>query len=93
MAYFGEDAAWPFEEIQAIHSDIIDSAHNLIRTYGQEPTGSEKARRSQWETAIGQGEGNGDILRKRLDLAVKAIEQTCHPLIKERHQTRRNDLV
>jgi hypothetical protein len=93
MAYFGEEAARPFEEIRAIHSEVIDSAHNLIRTYGQEPTGSEEARRNQWEAAIGWGEGGGDTLRKRLDLAVKAIEQTCRPLIEERHKTRRKDLV
>ena len=60
MAYFGEEAARPFEEIRAIHSEVIDSAHNLIRTYGQEPTGSEEARRNQWEAAIGWGEGDGD---------------------------------
>jgi hypothetical protein len=93
MAYFGEEAARPFEEIRAIHSEVIDSAHNLIRTYGQEQTGSEEARRNQWEAAIGWGEGGGDTLRRRLDLAVKAIEQTCRPLIEERHKTRRNGLV
>jgi len=93
MAYFGEEAARPFEEIRAIRSEVIDSAHNLIRTYGQEPTGSEEARRNQWEAAIGWGEGDGDTLRRRLDLAVKAIEQTCRPLIEERHKTRRNGPV
>ncbi|MBS3652093.1 hypothetical protein KEU06_26175 [Pseudaminobacter sp. 19-2017] len=93
MAYFGEEAAQPFEEIQAIHSEVIDSAHNLIRTYGQEPTGPEEARRNQWEATIGWGEGDGDTLRKRLDLAVKAIEQTCRPLIDERHKTRHNGAV
>ena len=93
MAYFGEEAARPFEEIRAIHSEVIDSAHNLIRTYGQEQRGSAEARRNQWEAAIGWGEGDGDILRRRLDLAVKAIEQTCRPLIEERHRTRRNGLL
>jgi hypothetical protein len=93
MAYFGEEAAQPFEEIRAIHSEVIDSAHNLIRTYGHEQTGSEEWRRNQWEAAIGWGEGGGDTLRRRLDLAVKAIEQTCRPLIEERHKARRNGLV
>lgn len=93
MAYFGEEAARPFEEIRAIHSEVIDSAHNLIRTYGQEQTGPAEARRNQWEAAIGWGEGDGDTLRRRLDLAVKAIERTCRPLIEERHKTRRNGLV
>ena len=63
---FWEEAARPFEEIRAIHSEVIDSAHNLIRTYGQEQTGSG-GERNQWEAAIGWGEGDGDILRKRLD--------------------------
>ncbi len=93
MAYFGEEAARPFEEIRAIHSEVIDSAHNLIRTYGQEPTDSEEARRNQWEAAIGWGEGDRDTFRKRLDLTVKAVEQTCRPLIEERHKTRRNGPV
>jgi len=92
MAYFGEEAARPFEEIRAIHTEIIDSAHNLIRTYGEDPTGSEEAERDQWEAAIGWGEGEGDPLKKRLDSAVKAIEQTCRPLIEERHKKRRNGL-
>jgi len=92
MAYFGEEAARPFEEIRAIHTEIIDSAHNLIRTYGEDPTGSEEAERDQWEAAIGWGEGEGDPLKKRLDSAVKAIEQTCRPLIEERHKKRRKGL-
>jgi hypothetical protein len=93
MAYFGEEAARPFEEIRAIHSEVIDSAHNLIRTYGHESTGSEDARRYQWQASIGWSEGDGDTLRKRLDLAVKTIEQTCRPLIEERHKMPRNGLV
>ncbi|MBA1159330.1 hypothetical protein [Microvirga mediterraneensis] len=92
MAYFGEEAARPFEEIRAIHTEVIDSAHNLIRTYGEDPTGSEEAERGRWEAAIGWGEGEGDPLKKRLDSAVKAIEQTCRPLIEERHKKRRNGL-
>jgi hypothetical protein len=90
MAYFGEEAARPFDQIRAIHSEIIDSAHNLIRTYGQEQTDMEEARRNRWEEAIGWGEGEGDPLSKRLDLAVRAIEQTCRPLIEERHKRRVN---
>ena len=93
MAYFGEEATRPFEEIRAIHSEIIASAHNLIRTYGQDPTGPEEAERDQWEAAIGWGEGEGDPLKSRLDLAVKAIEQTCRPLIEERHKTRRTGFL
>ena len=93
MAYFGEEAARPFEEIRAIHSEVIDLAHNLIRTYGQEPTELEEAKRNQWEAAIGRGEGEGDPLKTRLDQAVKAIEQTCRPLIEERHKSRRNGLL
>ena len=57
MAYFGEEAARPFEEIRAIHSEVIDSAHNLIRTYGQEPTGSEEARRNQWKRRLAGAKG------------------------------------
>ncbi len=89
MAYFGEEAARPFEEIRAIHTEIIASAHNLIRSYGQEPTELKEAERDQWEAAIGWGEGEGDLLKTRLDQAVKAIEQTCRPLIEERHKSRR----
>lgn len=91
MAYFGEEAARPFDEIRAIHSEIVDSARNLIRTHGREPAGRE-LERDQWEAAIGWGEAEGDALRKRLELAVKAIEQTCRPLIEERHKTGRSGI-
>ena len=42
--------------------------------------------------------GSGDEYRQAnyrgaIDLAVKAIEQTCRPLIEERHKTRRNGFV
>ena len=94
MAYFGEEASpGPSRRSGPFTARSSNSAHNLIRTYGQEQRGSAEARRNQWEAAIGWGEGDGDILRRRLDLAVKAIERTCRPLIEERHKTRRNGLV
>ncbi|MCS3743362.1 MULTISPECIES: hypothetical protein [unclassified Rhizobium] len=91
MAYFGEEAARPFDEIRAIHNEIVDAARNLVRTHGQKPAGREQER-DQWEAAIGWGEMEGDALKKRLDLAVKAVEQTCRPLIEERHKARRDSI-
>ncbi len=67
----------------------LPSAHNLTRTYGNEPTVPEEAERDQWEAVIGWGEEEGNPLKARLDLAVKVIEETCRPLIEERHNTRR----
>lgn len=87
MAYFGEEAARPFDEIRAIHNEIVDSARNLARAHGQAPAARE-AERDHWEAAIGWRETEADDLRKRLDLAVKAVEQTCRPLIEERHRAR-----
>ena len=91
MAYFGEEAARPFDEIKAIHNEIVDSARNLVRTHGDESAGREQER-DHWEAAIGWGGTEGDALRKRLDLAVKAVEQTCRPLIEERHKARRDSI-
>lgn len=92
MAYFGEEAARPFDEIRAIHNEIIDSARDLARTHDQEAAGREEER-DHLEAAIGWGESEGDTLKKRLDLAVKAVEQTCRPLIEERHKARRDSIL
>lgn len=89
MAYFGEEAARPFDEVRAVYNEIVDSARSLARSHGQETVESEQER-DRWEAAIGRGETGGDALRKRLDHAVKAVEQTCRPLIEERHKARRD---
>ncbi len=41
MTNYGEEVARPFEEIRSIQGEIIDSAHSLVRTYGQEAAGPE----------------------------------------------------
>ncbi|HEX4199310.1 MAG TPA: hypothetical protein VHZ26_17880 [Caulobacteraceae bacterium] len=83
MAYFGEEAARPFDEIRALQSEVISAADKLIRAQGKPETLETKAGRDAWESAIGWGAAE-DRVAQRLAQAVKDIEAVCRPLIDER---------
>jgi hypothetical protein len=77
MAYFGEERAHPFEEIRAVHAEILAAAGELARGSG------EHADRERWVQSVGWGRLDADALGTRLDRAIKEIEKTCRPLIDE----------
>jgi hypothetical protein len=93
MAYFGEAAARPFADLGAIHSEIVTSAGELVRTFDDNAETPDPARRDAWETTVGWGGEDLDTLARRLDEAVAEIERTCRPLIDEGGTRRRKGLL
>ena len=89
MAYFGKAAARPFDEVRAIHSEIVKSAEQLARD--QATPGQAAARaRGALQQSIGWGSIGEDSLAKRLDEAILAVEENCRPLIDEPGRRRRS---
>lgn len=84
MAYFGEEAARPFDEIHALQTEIVSAADKLIRAQGKPETFETQSGRGAWESAIGWGAAEEDRVAQRLAQAVKDIEAVCRPLIGER---------
>jgi hypothetical protein len=98
MAYFGQDAAHPFEEIRAIHAEIIDAAGRLSRSPDHKTPTSQTADHKRWGESLGWGDLDADALGQRLDRAIRAIERICRPLIEEptarsRRRPRRDQAV
>ncbi|HEU4957027.1 MAG TPA: hypothetical protein VFT40_05310 [Sphingomicrobium sp.] len=85
MAYFGEDSAHPFEEMRAIHGEVMSSAESLIRDPDELASDTERDR---WEDAIGWVDDGDDELARRLAETIAAVEQVCRPLIAEQHHLR-----
>ena len=83
MAYFGEEAARPFEELRKVHTEVVEAAGQLIRGQGKSLSAKDAADHDQWRTTIGWGPQEQDRLAERLDRAVRAIERICRPLIEE----------
>ncbi len=89
MAYFGKAAAGPFDEVRAIHAEIVKSAEQLARD--QATPGQAAARaRGALQQSIGWGRFGEDSLAKRLDEAILAVEDICRPLIDESGLRRRS---
>ncbi|MET3709515.1 hypothetical protein ABIC65_000195 [Sphingomonas trueperi] len=85
MAYFGEESARPFEEMRAIHGEIISSAESLIRDPNERADDTERDR---WENAIGWVDDGEDILALRLAATIAAVDHVCRPLIADQHPPR-----
>ena len=83
MAYFGEDATRPFDELRKVHNEVLEAAARLVRAHGKTGSQSDAADQDAWRSAIGWGPHEEDQLAERLDRAVSAIERICRPLIEE----------
>jgi hypothetical protein len=81
MAYFGEEAARPFDEIRALQAEVVSAADMLIRAQGKPETLETQAARDAWESAIGWGAAEQDRVSQRLTQAMNDIEAVCRPLI------------
>ncbi len=89
MAYFGAEAAHPFDEVRAIHAQVVRSAEALARDAGEGGADAHD-RRTGWRRSIGWGAAAGDQLAGRLEKVILDIEQACRPLIDESaHHSRR----
>ena len=86
MAYFGEGSAHPFEEMRAIHGEVMPSAESLIRDPNEL---ASDAQRDRWEDAIGWVDDGDDPLARRLAETIAAVEHVCHPLIADQPHRRR----
>jgi len=85
MAYFGEDAARPFEQMRAIHGEVMSSAQSLIR----DPDAlASDADRDRWEDAIGWVGEEDDLLAHRLADTIAQVEHVCRPLITDQKHHR-----
>ncbi len=82
MAYFGVGAARPFDEVRAIHAEVVRSAEELARDAGDAGDDAHD-RRTGWRRSIGWGATTGDQLARRLEKVILDIEQACRPLIDE----------
>ena len=83
MAYFGEEAAKPFDALRKMHKEVLDAADSLARA-DQPGDGASHADRAAWSAAIGRGAASQeDELAARLDRAIREIERICRPLIDE----------
>jgi hypothetical protein len=83
MAYFGEDAARPFDDLRKVHDEVLEASARLIRARGAAGSASDAADQDTWRTTIGWGPHEQDRLAERLERAVRAIERICRPLIEE----------
>ena len=86
MAYFGEDSQHPFEEVRAIHGEVMSSAEALIRDPNELAADTERDR---WEDTIGWVDDADDALARRLAETIAAVEEICRPLIADQHHRRR----
>ncbi len=86
MAYFGEDSARPFEQMRAIHGEVMASAEALIRDPNELASDTERDR---WEDAIGWVDDGDDMLARRLTETIAAVEYVCRPLIADQHPRHR----
>lgn len=80
MAYFGEASTQPFEQMRAIHGEVMSSAQSLIRDPDERASDAERDR---WKDAIGWVDEKDDALAHRLADTLAQIERVCRPLIAE----------
>ncbi len=87
IAYFGREAAEPFDKIKQVHSRITISSRMLVTTFNRrqnEEREDLRAQRYRWESDIGWWtEEAEDTLTPMINEAVDAMERTCKPYLSE----------
>ena len=83
MAYFGEEAARPFDDLRKLHSEVVEASARLIRAQGKPVSEGDVTDQDVWRNTIGWGAHGQDQLADRLERAVRRIERICRPLIEE----------
>jgi len=82
-AYFGREAAKPYDDLHKIYAEILVAVRMLLDTHRQRDLGFMPQGIDQWKTTIGWGLPEKDTIPARLTGIVEAIEQTCRPVIQE----------
>jgi hypothetical protein len=83
VAYFGRDAAKPYDDLHKIYADILVAVRMLLDTHRQRDMGFMPDGIQQWKSIIGWGLPEKDTIPARLTGLIEAIEQTCRPVIQE----------
>jgi hypothetical protein len=83
LAYFGRDAAKPYDDLHKIYAEILVAVRMLIITHRQRDMGFTPQAIPQLKTTIGWGLPENDTIPARLDRIVEAIEKTCQLVIQE----------
>jgi len=83
QAMFGLATAHPFVELFKIREEIFFASRQLILYYNKEGTSALPKRREEWIATLGLDYNHGPM-NERLDALVKAVEETCRPVISEK---------
>ena len=78
MAWFGKEAAVPFDELNAILVRVTVSARMLMMTAGNE---NPPPSREKWQADIWEGYGDSDEIRTKVDVIISDIEKVCQPVL------------
>jgi hypothetical protein len=83
MAYFGKEAAKPYDDLFALRAEILSAVNMLLATHQQRDLGSLPNDRRRWQDVIWAGRNETDRIPARLNQIVETIEATCRPAIQE----------
>jgi hypothetical protein len=83
VAYFGRDAAKPYDDLHQIYAEILVAVRMLLNTHRERDLGFMSDGIQQWKSTIGWGLPDKDKIPARLTGLIEAIEQTCRPVIQE----------
>lgn len=83
VAYFGHDAAKPYDDLHKIYAEILVAVRMLLDTHRQRDMGFMPDGIQQWKSTIGWGLPEKDTIPARLTGVIKKIEQTCRPVIQD----------
>jgi len=77
MAYLGEEARKPFEELNEIKSKIISAAHILSRNSMMDDA-------EKYEKILGYVDEKDDSIKKDIDRIITDVEKLCKPCLSKR---------
>jgi hypothetical protein len=83
IAYFGHEAAKPYDDLHKIYAEILVAVGMLLNTHRQRDMGFMPQGIDEWRGTIGWGSSEKDTIPARLTAIVEAIEKTCRPVIQE----------
>ena len=85
IAYFGDEGAKAFDHLVQVRNDIQFASH-MLSEFAKSPPRSEQDVQLERQYRFNQYyiPGRDDDLDKRIDSAVKIIEDICRPVLKSR---------
>jgi len=83
IARFGKKAAQPYDDLHKVYVEIIVAVRMLLSTYRSRAEGTLPSGFRKWQETIWGGMAEDDLIPKKLDQIVSAIEATCGPVLQE----------